>query len=92
MRPLAALVLAGLAGLLAGCGGGGRPLTNEEYCQQQAVNDPQVKELIIKGVSNSNFQFAGKEQLQAAEQDATLACLRRRGVVPPGGVERQKAF
>ena len=92
MRPLAALVLAGLAGLLAGCGGSGRPLTNEEYCQQQAVNDPQVKELIIKGVSNSNFQFAGKEQLQAAEQDATLACLRRRGVVPPGGVERQKAF
>ena len=81
-----------LALVLAGCGGGGsgRQLTDQEFCDRQAENDPVVKQMIMKGAGNLAFQMEGRDQLHAAEQDARLACLRSRGVIPPGGVERQK--
>lgn len=84
MRALAALVL------LAGCGTQVAQTPDQVACEARANDDPVVKELIMKGVGNPHFQREGQEQLGAARQDATLACLRARGLVQPGGVQRQK--
>ena len=79
-----------LLALLAGGCAGNRQLTDEEFCERQAQNDPVVKQMIIKGVGNQHFQLEGQDQLHAAQQDALLACLRSRGVIRRGGVERLK--
>ncbi len=73
--------------LLAGCGGGGAP---EQACTRQADDDPAVRELIIKGAGNPQFQLENQRKLREARQDAALACLRTRGLAPKGGVERPK--
>ena len=75
---------------IAGCSSATQPPSEQEVCARQANDDPVVKELIIKGAGNPHFQMEGQDQLRAAKQDATLACLRGRGVIKPGGVERQK--
>ena len=79
-----------LAMALAGCAGPDRPLTDQEFCDRRAENAPVVRQLLMKGVGTQHFQLEGADQLHAAEQDARLACLRSRGVIRPGGVERQK--
>ena len=84
-RALAAALL--LAGPLAGCA---RPDTPEAACARQAENDPAVRELIIKGVGNPAFLAASQEELTFARRQATVACLRSRGLAPPGGVEPQR--
>lgn len=63
---------------------------DEAACARRANEDPKVKELIIKGVGSENFQLQSQGALSAARQDAIVACLRTRGVIPRGGVERQK--
>ena len=74
--------------LLAGCGAAESP--DERACDRQANEDPVVKELILKGVSNPYFQNNSQDELRAAKQQARLVCLRSRGLAPNGGVERQK--
>ena len=62
----------------------------ERACDAAADNDPAVKLLIVKGLGNPYFQAMNQENLKAARQQARLACLRSRGLAPPGGVERQR--
>ena len=64
--------------------------TPERACDRAANDDPAVQALIIKGVGNPYFQSNSQDELNAAKQDARLACLRSRGLAPKGGVERQK--
>lgn len=80
MRAAFALVL-----LLAGCSTADTP--GEAACERQAENNPAVKELIIKGLGNPAFQAESQQSLALARRQATLACLRSRGLAPPGGVE-----
>ena len=76
-----------LLALLAACA----PETPiERDCDKAADNDPTVKLLIMKGLGNPYIQGTTHGELKAAEQQARLACLRRRGLVPPGGVERPR--
>ena len=75
---------------LAGCTDTRSP--DEISCASQAENDPTVREMIRKGAGNPYLQREGFEARRAAEQDATLACLRNRGLIRRGGVERQKPF
>ncbi len=77
-----------LLALLAGCGAPEPPA--DRACDAAADNDPAVKLLIIKGLGNPYFMDNSQDQLKAAKQQARLACLRSRGLLPPGGVERQK--
>ena len=73
--------------LLAGCAGASTP---EAACERQAENDPAVKLLIVKGVGNPAFLAASQEELAYAKRQATVACLRGRGLAPRGGVEPQR--
>ncbi len=82
-RLLPALVLA-----LAACAS--TPPSPERACESAANDDPKVKAIIIKGAGNPHAQLEDQDLLRAAKQDATLACLRSRGLIPRGGVERQK--
>lgn len=75
---------------LTACAPSPAPTTDKDACARQANDDPVVKELITRGAGNPHFQVEGQDQLRAAKQDAALACLRARGVVRQGGVERQK--
>jgi hypothetical protein len=90
------LVLA-MALLLSGCGmlgatapNPGAALPDQAFCEQRAESDPAVEALRMKGLGNPNFAIASQQQLRLAKQDAVVACLRSRGIIPPGGVERQK--
>ncbi len=74
--------------LLAACAR--EPESAQAVCERQANNDPAVKRLIIKGVGSAYFLHDSQDELNAAKQDAMLACLRDRGVIRKGGVERQK--
>lgn len=74
--------------LLAGCGTA--ESSDQRACDRQADEDPTVKKLIIIGVGNPYFQNNSQEELNVAKQEARLACLRKRGLAPNGGVERQK--
>lgn len=83
-RTLSALLLAVLAGCAA------TPATPQGACEALANDDPTVKTIIIKQAGNPHAQLEGQTELRAAKQDATLACLRNRGAIRRGGVERQK--
>ena len=76
-----------LLALLAACAP--EPPT-ERACDAAVDNDPTVKHLVMVGLGNPHFALEHDDDLKAARQQARLACLRSRGLAPPGGVERQK--
>ena len=84
MRALTALLV-----LLAGCAGRAPQDPQQAACAAQAEDAPAVKELVRKGLGNPNFAWSNERQLNDARSDATLACLRQRGLAPRGGVERR---
>ena len=89
MRPLALALT--LALLLAGCSGGAAPGTPEQACAAQASEDPAIKELMMKAAGSQQFEWDNAERIRLARRDATLRCLRARGLAPAGGVERPRA-
>lgn len=74
--------------LLSACAA--RDTPDAAACRAEAEGDPDVRALILKGAGSPTFLAEHQENLKAARQRATLACLRARGVIRPGGVERQK--
>ena len=76
-----------LLALLAACA---RESPMDQSCDAAVDNDPAVKRLMMKGLGNPFFLDSSQDELKAARQQARLACLRNRGLAPPGGVERQK--
>ncbi len=75
--------------LLTGCGGGG-PETPQQACERQANDDPAVRLQLMKAAGSPYIEFGQQAQLREARQDATLKCLRARGLAPKGSVERLK--
>ena len=59
-------------------------------CRAEAERDPAVTDLIMKGAGSPTFLAESQDELKVARQRATLSCLRARGAIRPGGVERQK--
>jgi hypothetical protein len=80
MRPVSLLLLL----LLAACDTGNSP---QAQCERQAMDDPAVRE--IYRTSNGDYTYADRDrpQLLAAKRDATMRCLRAKGLAPPGGVQ-----
>lgn len=74
--------------LLAGCGQG-EPRNNspEAICRREAYNDPAVKRVTIESMGVSSINPQMQYAYDKALRDATNACLRRRGIPVPGGVE-----
>ena len=59
-------------------------------CRAEAERDPAVTDLLMKGAGSPTFLAESQDELKVARQRATLGCLRARGAIRPGGVERQK--
>lgn len=59
-------------------------------CKAEAERSPVVRELIAKGAGSPTFLAESQEELKVSRQAAMLGCLRARGAIRPGGVERQK--
>lgn len=85
MKSVLALLL-----LLAGCAGS--DATPEQACARQADDDPAVQEIQRQNAGTEQLQWEHQGKLRVARQDATLACLRGRGLIQKGGVERQRQF
>ncbi len=81
MRTLFALLL------VAGCSAA--PLADRP-CEGQAEQDPEVRDLILKGAGSPSFLAENQDRLSRARQRATLDCLRGKGLIRPGGVEAQR--
>jgi hypothetical protein len=81
--------LVALCLLLASCSG---PASDspEGACARQANDDPAVKELMMKAAGTQQFEWDNAPRIRMAKQDATLRCLRARGLAPKGGVERPR--
>ncbi len=77
--------------VLAGCSTARTAGTAEERaCEREANDSPIVQQLVLTGLGNPYFRANNQDELAAAKQQALLGCLRRTGLVPKGGVERQK--
>ena len=61
-----------------------------EACRTEAERDPAVTDLLMKGAGSPTFLAESQDELRVARQRATLGCLRARGAIRPGGVERQR--
>lgn len=81
-----------LAALLAlsACTATSGQLTDQQACERQANEDPVVKDMLLKAAGSPHYLLDEQDEIRAARQAATLRCLRARGVIRPGGVERQK--
>ena len=74
--------------LLAACTANDTP--EVAACKSEAERSPVVAELIAKGAGSPSFLAEHQEELKVARQNAVLTCLRGRGAIRPGGVERQR--
>jgi hypothetical protein len=84
-RVRAALRLGALLALAA-CAGE-PPNGPTAVCKQEAENDPNVVALRDRGLGNPQTAFQLRPDLEFARKEAVNACLRRKGLLPPGGVE-----
>ncbi len=84
-RPLAAVLA--LLPLLAACAAK-PPATPQAECEAAAFDDPVVKQFIIRRTAMvEDTEYLLRDQ-KLAERDATVRCMRQKGLAPPGGVER----
>jgi hypothetical protein len=89
IRPLALAVILLMA---ASCSSSpsSAPASQEEACARQANDDPVVRDMLAKAAGDEGWQWHHSTNLRAAQQDATVRCLRARGLAPKGGVERPR--
>ena len=79
--------------LLAACSG---PTRQTELsgpngvCAKQAEQDPRVRAILARGAAVPEYYADHQGELQEARRQSELACLRRLGLAPPGGVEAPK--
>lgn len=71
--------------LLAGCAARQDPKVAQAECVQATNNDPDVKRLMLVGLTDGG-QAGFADAYGIARYKAMQACLRSKGLAPPGGV------
>ena len=74
--------------LLAACASNDPPAV--QACKAQANDDPEIRHLIAASAGSGSFALNHQYELRDLRQQATLRCLRARGLAPPGGVEKPR--
>ena len=72
---------------MTACGFGAPDNSPQAQCEQQAMNDPAVVEIYSRTNGAYTRSGAVNEDLVVALRQATLRCLRQKGLAPPGGVQ-----
>jgi len=69
------------------CALGGSDNSPQAQCERQANDDPAVLEIYSR--TNGAYTQSGtvNQDLVAALREATLRCMRQKGLAPPGGVQ-----
>lgn len=75
--------------LVAACASHEPPAIRD--CRARANDDPAVRRLLADSAGSPIFAKDHRAALHDARRSAMLACLRKRGVAAPGGVEAPKA-
>ena len=94
MRRPAFLIVVPL--LLGSCGDAGpkivaAPLSpQEEACTGQANQDPALREAREIAAGQPNWQFQHEPEIEQLKRDAITRCLKTRGLMSRGGVERAR--
>ncbi len=74
--------------LVAACASNAPPAVRA--CRARANDDPTVRQLLAASAGSETFAKNHYAELRDAQHVATLACLRKRGLAAPGGVEAPK--
>ncbi|MBV8092641.1 MAG: hypothetical protein JO110_05315 [Acetobacteraceae bacterium] len=59
-------------------------------CATQVEQDPRVRAILARGAAVPEYYADHQGELQEARRQSEIACLRRLGLAPPGGVEAPK--
>lgn len=82
--------------LLASCGQSGPAIVaapvspQEEACAAQADQDPALAEARGVAAGQLDWQWQHGPEMEQIKRDAITRCLKARGLLPRGGVERAR--
>ena len=62
----------------------------EQACAAQVDQDPAFKEAMAISAGRLEWQWQHEPEIQQIKRDAITRCLRSRGLMPRGGVERAR--
>lgn len=62
----------------------------EQACAAQADQDPALKEARAIAAGRLEWEWQHKPEIEQIKRDAITRCLRSRGLMPRGGVERAR--
>ncbi len=77
-------VISVLAVVLTACTGGSSP---QAECERQADDDPKVVEIYTRTNGAYTYPWVQRDDLLMAKKQATIRCMRAKGLAPPGGVQ-----
>jgi hypothetical protein len=69
------------------CSPGASDNSAQADCERQADRDPAVVEIYTRTNGYYTFPWTARDDLLAAKRQATLRCMRQKGLAPPGGVQ-----
>jgi len=94
MRRSSVWFLLALAAPMAGCSSWFGPTGDgvEAQCRRQAYDDPTVKQYVIASMGPSGANPQNQFDYEKALHDATVACMKKRGITVRGGVEPVRPF
>jgi hypothetical protein len=72
---------------VAACSNSPPPDPAVQDCERQAEDDPQVKALANRALANAQLMVDLRDDIKFAYKQAVVACLRKKGIGPKGGVE-----
>jgi len=70
---------------LAACAGDAPTSGPASVCDREVESDPNVEALRVRALANPQAAFLVQHDLEYARKQAMTACLRRHGLLPPGG-------